>query len=64
MSTELSIGDRVRLNSGGPLMTVTEIETDTDTMAGEATIYCQRFGASDVKKSDRFHPKTLTKIGG
>ena len=62
MSAEFSIGDMVRLNSGGPVMTVTDIETDTDTMAGEATICSEWFDSSGNKHKDQFPPASLTKV--
>ena len=45
------VGDTVKLKSGGPLMTVALIKTDT-------LILCEWF-VGDEKKSEEFHPDTL-----
>lgn len=52
MSNQFNVGDVVQLKSGGPLMTVEEIE-------GSASLYCIWFDKTD-QKSGRFNPATLT----
>jgi len=45
MATEFKVGDVVRLKSGGPPMTVTEVGKASE----EPTIWCQWFEGADTK---------------
>jgi len=52
----LTVGDVVRLKSGGPLMTVQQA-TYAD------NIMCTWFGENNKREVAPFHPRTLTLIG-
>ena len=54
MTEEFEVGDRVRLKSGGPLMTVASID-ETDTHG----VWCQWFQDDGKLESDYFKPTTL-----
>lgn len=54
MAKPFSIGDVVRLKSGGPSMTVAEIGD----IEGQPTVSCTWF-ENDKKEQGTFHPDTL-----
>lgn len=51
------VGDIVRLNSGGPWMTVTSVSR-------EGQVYCVWFPSDDASKRDHFPPQALIKGDG
>ncbi len=53
MADTFKLGDTVQLKSGGPVMTVEEINEKTG-------ILCQWFSEKEIKRA-RFRPETLTK---
>lgn len=52
---EFKIGDTVRLKSGGPLMTV----TDLDNSIGYLLVYCTWFDEKGDQKYTKLKPQTL-----
>lgn len=52
MSETFKIGDTVRLKSGGPLMTVTNVGTNNST--GQPTIWTTWFDDKSVEKNGHF----------
>lgn len=54
MATEFKVGDVVRLKSGGPPMTVTEVGKASE----EPTIWCQWFEGADTKNGT-FPPEAI-----
>ena len=51
MASEFKVGDSVRLKSGGPTMTVNEIDANEN-------VFCQWFAGRKVQ-SHHFNPDTL-----
>jgi uncharacterized protein YodC (DUF2158 family) len=56
MSDTFKVGDRVRLKSGGPAMTVEDVGTD---MANRPRVWCVWFDDKKVHKQQDFAPETL-----
>jgi uncharacterized protein YodC (DUF2158 family) len=52
MSDEIAPGDVVRLKSGGPKMTVTDI--DEDQFTGQKTVWCEWFDENRIGKRGDF----------
>ena len=57
MESKLKIGDKVRLASGGPLMTVKKVGTVTD--SDEPAALCQWFDGGMKLCEALFHPDSL-----
>ena len=53
-------GDTVRLKSGGPLMTVTNVGTRAYT--SEEAVWCMWFDAKNNRTEDTFPPEALEKV--
>ncbi|MBF0169404.1 MAG: DUF2158 domain-containing protein [Alphaproteobacteria bacterium] len=51
MSTSFSVGDTVRLKSGGPVMTIEKMENDR--------IFCVWFDSKNELQRNGFHAPTL-----
>ena len=56
-TTLFKIGDTVRLKSGGPLMTVTEVRSDSPS-SGKPMVWVKWFSDSEAKQ-DHFPPDAL-----
>ncbi len=55
------IGSKVRLNSGGPVMTVRKYDTDQYT-AKDQMVVCDWFNNNNELKTGTFHETQLTEV--
>jgi uncharacterized protein YodC (DUF2158 family) len=58
--TEFVKGDTVRLKSGGPIMTVTNVGARA--YSTEEAVWCVWFDAKNNKTEDTFPPESLEKV--
>jgi uncharacterized protein YodC (DUF2158 family) len=54
-----NVGDKVKLNSGGPIMTVTQTGEHEDGL-----VMCAWFNSSGKAQEQLFPPAALTKVDG
>lgn len=59
--TDFKPGDRVRVRSGGPLMTVVRVSDDYQMPGGEPGVACTWFDEDSTPKHHVFSPSALRK---